>query len=93
MLASCFFISHRDAPDTLRPFIYEAVLFHIVSFGVSDFVVGHYGNFDSMAAQAVIADKRLYPDISLTLLIPYHPSTQPVEIRDGFDGSHYPPDM
>ena len=90
---SCFFIGHRDAPDYLGGLIYEAVVNHIVSFGVCDFTVGHYGNFDRMAAQAVITAKRLYPNISLTLLLPYHPSIQPVEISDGFDGSNYPPGM
>ncbi len=92
-MATCFFFGHRDAPESLRIPIYEAVVCHIVNFGVSDFVVGHYGNFDRMATQAVIAAKELFPNITLTLLLPYHPSIRPVEISDGFDGSHYPPSI
>ena len=92
-MVTCFFIGHRDAPESLSQLVSEIVEHHIVCFGVSDFVVGHYGSFDRMAARAVIAAKARHPHIRLTLLLPYHPSVHPVELADGFDGSHYPPIM
>lgn len=87
---TCFFIGHRDAPDELRPLLSEAVERHIMQYGVMEFIVGHYGRFDAMAASAVRAAKQLHPEISLVLLLPYYPF--PYE-TDGFDATFYPPDM
>ena len=51
---SCFFIGHREAPDTVLPLLQETVNRHIECYGVTEFIVGHYGNFDYLAAKAVI---------------------------------------
>ena len=69
---TCFFIGHRDAPEALRPLLDEAVERHIAEYGVTDFVVGHYGRFDVMAARAVREAKPRHPEVTLTLLIPYY---------------------
>ena len=90
---SCFFIGHREAPASLLPALIDAVEQHIVDYGVTEFLVGHYGNFDKLAAQAVIAAKRQHPEISLALLLPYHPAERPVQIPVGFDSTYYPPGM
>ncbi|MFQ8599324.1 MAG: hypothetical protein ACLSAP_01135 [Oscillospiraceae bacterium] len=37
---------------------------------MTEFVVGHYGGFDYLAAKAVIAAKQLHLEITLSLLIP-----------------------
>jgi uncharacterized phage-like protein YoqJ len=87
---TCFFIGHRDAPDALRPLLAEAVEHHVSEYGVAEFIVGHYGRFDAMAASAVRAAKEQYPGISLVMLLPYYPF--PYE-TDGFDATFYPPDM
>ena len=60
---------------------------------MTEFVVGHYGNFDYLAAKAVIAAKQLHPEISLSLLIPYHPAERPIKKTKGFDNTYYPPGM
>ena len=52
---SCFFIGHRETPDTVLPLLQETVNKHIECYDVTEFVVGHYGNFDYLAAKAVIA--------------------------------------
>lgn len=88
-----FFIGHRDAPASLLPLLIDAVEKHIVDYGVTEFVVGHYGNFDKLAAQAVISAKSNHPEISLLLLLPYHPAERPVNIPLGFDGTYYPERM
>lgn len=90
---SCFFIGHRDAPDRLFSQILEAVEKHIVEYGVTDFYVGHYGNFDRLAKKAVIYAKRYYKDIRLILLLPYHPYKSKIEISNDFDSSYYPEGM
>ena len=87
---TCFFIGHRDAPEDLRPLLSDAVERHIMQYGVTEFIVGHYGRFDAMASSAVRAAKQQYPEISLVLLLPYYPF--PYE-TDGFDVTFYPPDM
>ena len=90
---SCFFIGHRDASEEIYPALYAAVEQHIVEYGVTEFIVGHYGGFDRLSASAVKAAKQFYPDVKLILLLPYHPAERPIPTPDGFDGTFYPPGM
>jgi uncharacterized phage-like protein YoqJ len=92
-MKSCFFIGHREASSEVLPALREAVERHIVEYGVTEFIVGNYGGFDRIAAKAVIEAKTLHPQITLTLLIPYHPAERPIDLPPGFDGSFYPPNM
>ena len=87
----CFFIGHRDTPVDILPTLRTAIEKHITQYGVTEFLVGHYGAFDRMAAQCVINAKQTYPQIKLTLLLPYHPSERQVKLPEGFDGSCFPP--
>ena len=89
----CFFIGHRNAPESIRPLLDDAVERHITECGVTRFIVGHYGAFDAMAAGAVIHAKHAYPDVELLLLLPYHPVERCVELPQGFDASYYPEGM
>ena len=41
----------------------------------------------------VISLKQQYPQIALSLLIPYHPVERPIETPPGFDNTYYPPGM
>ena len=70
---TCFFIGHRYAPSELRPRLDAEIERHIVDYGVSEFVVGHYGDFDRMAAAAVRSAKQRHPALRLTLPLPYCP--------------------
>ena len=90
---SCFFIGHRDASEEIYLALYTAVERHILKYGVTEFIVGHYGGFDRLAASAVKEAKRFYTGVRLTLLVPYHPSERPSPTPDGFDGTFYPPGM
>ena len=87
---SCFFIGHRDASEEIYPALYAAVEQHIMKYGVTEFIVGHYGGFDRLAASAVKEAKSFYPEVRLTLLVPYHPAERPIPTPDGFDGTFYP---
>ena len=53
-MKSCFFIGHREASSEILPALQNAVEQHIVEYGVTEFIVGHYGGFDRLAARAVI---------------------------------------
>ena len=90
---SCFFIGHREASEAIYAELRAAVEQHIVEFGVTEFIVGHYGGFDRLAARAVIEAKKTHPEVTLTLLLPYHPAERPMATPEGFDGTYYPPDM
>ena len=90
---SCFFIGHREASDKIYAELKAAVEHHIAEFGVTEFVVGHYGGFDRLAARAVMEAKRSHPEVTLLMLLPYHPSVQRVDVPDFFDGTYYPEGM
>ena len=90
---SCFFIGHREASEEIYADLRVAVEQHIVEYGVTEFIAGHYGGFDRLAAKAVIQAKKTHPEVTLTLLLPYHPAERPVEIPGGVDGTYYPPCM
>ena len=92
-MSTSFFIGHREAPDTLLPLLVDEVEHHITEYGVNAFYVGHYGRFDALATSAVIAAKKRHPEVTLTLLLPYHPFDRPIPTPEGFDGTFYPPGM
>ena len=75
----CFFIGHHDAGNELLPLLIETVERHITEYGVTDFFVGHYGQFDSMAAQAVKIAKKRHPEV--TLFWCYHTTRQSAPLK------------
>ena len=89
---ACFFIGHRNAPESIRPDLVTLVD-DCIAAGYKEFIVGHYGQFDAMAASVVKERKQQYPDIQLVMLLPYHPAERPVKLPPGFDASYYPPGM
>ena len=91
-MKKCFCMGHRDAPDSLFPALAEAIERHITMFGVTEFVIGAYGRFDTLAARAVREAKKRHPEVRLTYLRPYHPAERP-DTPPGFDGSLYPTGM
>ena len=90
---SCFFIGHREAGPEILPALEAAIEKHISEYGVTEFIVGHYGGFDRLAARALVSAKKRHPEIRLLILIPYHPAEHPLETPPGFDGTFYPPGM
>ena len=92
-MSTCFFIGHREAPDSLLPQLSAEIERHITEYGVTEFVVGKYGHFDTLAAKCVKAAKKRHPEVTLTLLLPYHPYDHPTPTPAGFDGTFYPPGM
>mgnify|MGYP003179110637 CR=1 FL=1 len=76
-MGSCFFIGHRETPDRVYPTLLETIERHITEYGVSEFVVGRYGNFDRLVIRALSQAKRAHPDIT----------------PEAFDALFYPPDL
>jgi len=90
---SCFFVGHREASQEIVPALENAIETHIVEYGMTEFIVGNYGGFDRLAASAVIRAKQRHPQITLALLLPYHPAERPIEKSYGFDNTYYPEGM
>ena len=89
-MKSCFFIGHREADEKILPKLVDTVRKLINEENVRCFYVGGYGGFDRIAASSVKRVKQDYPDISLMLVLPYHPAERPIETPYGFDGTYYP---
>ena len=86
----CFFIGHRETGKEMAPALRAELRRHIEEYGVMEFVVGHYGGFDFLVREAVAGMKAEYPQITLTLLLPYHPQEHPMALPPGVDGTVYP---
>ncbi|MBE6976520.1 MAG: hypothetical protein E7439_04915 [Ruminococcaceae bacterium] len=92
-MSSCFFIGHRETKGEIYPQLEAAIEHHITQCGVREFIVGNYGAFDRVVARALAAAKVRHPEITLLLLVPYHPAERPTETPSGFDSTFYPPGM
>ena len=89
-MKSCFFIGHREADERLLPKLIDTIESLVSSEDVTCFYVGGYGGFDRIAASAVKQVKRRHPEITLMLVLPYHPAERPVKTPYGFDGTYFP---
>jgi len=87
----CFMFGHATTPYDAVNLIEAAAERQYQEQGIRTFIVGNRGNFDSYAATAIKRLKRKYDDISLLLLLAYHPAERPVYLTEGFDNSYYPP--
>lgn len=93
MKSRCFLMGHSDAPNELIALLSAEIERHITEYGVTEFLVGSHGRFDLLAAKALADAKKRHPQVTLTLLLSYHPGERPVPLPNGFDGSLYPPGM
>ena len=87
---SCFFIGHREAYKGLLPRLELVIDRLIQEENVRYFYIGGYGGFDRVAAATVRRMKQKYPDITLMLVLPYHPAERPTEAPEGFDRTYHP---
>ena len=82
---------HATTPYDAIALIEAAAERQYQEHNIKTFIVGNRGNFDSLAATAIKNLKKKYSDISLLLLLAYHPAERPVHLTEGFDNSYYPP--
>lgn len=90
---TCFFIGHRNAPESLRTRLNAMIEQLITRCGVTEFVVGHYGRFDAMCAGAVRDAKKRHQEISLVLLLPYYSPKGSKDFFTYYDETFYPPKL
>lgn len=93
MAKSCFFIGHREVSEEYRFQLVDVITRHIEEQGVTEFIVGGYGGFDRVVADALREVKVNHPEIQLLSLIPYHPTERPIDPPKGFDAIFYPEGM
>lgn len=86
---TCFFIGNRHTPSSIKKQLVDAVEQHITVYGVTTFIVGRYGAFDSMVQSVLREAKKHHTKIELYLLTPYA-LTQKIDTPEGFDGTFYP---
>lgn len=87
----CFLFGHATTPYEAIVSIEAAAERHYQKHGIRTFIVGNRGSFDGYAATAIKALKQRHNDVSLLLLLAYHPGERAVDLSDGFDNSYYPP--
>ena len=86
---TCFLIGNRHTPYNIKENLTNVVEQHIVKYGVTTFIVGHYGSFDSLAKSVLKEAKKKFENIELYLLNPYA-FNQKIEVPEGFNGTFYP---
>lgn len=69
----CCFAGHSEiyGADELYPKLVSVIEELIKNQNVKEFWAGNYGGYDKLCASAVRALKPKYPDIRLTLVVPY----------------------
>ena len=87
---TCFFIGHRDAPSTLQQKLDETVDYLWRWCGVTQFVVGHHGNFDNMAVSAVEKAKEVKPELYAYLLMETFMPRNRIYLPGNFDNFYVP---
>lgn len=65
----CTFFGHRDCPVSIRPQLRETLVRLIEREGVTDFYVGHQGNFDSMVRSVLGELVMQYDNISYAIVL------------------------
>jgi len=91
LVKCCFLFGHATTPYDALVRIEAAAEKQYNEQGIRTFIVGNRGNFDSYAATAIKRLKQKHDDITLLLLLAYHPAERPVHLTEGFDNSYYPP--
>ena len=87
----CFLFGHAAIPYNVVPAIEAAAERCYREQGIKTFIVGNRGDFDGYAATAIRAVKQRHDDVSLMLLLAYHPAERSVDLTSEFDNSYYPP--
>ena len=70
---TCCFFGHRKVTHNIKPKLTEIIEKLITEDGVTDFYVGHQGQFDSMVFYVLKELKAKYPKIRYTVVLAYMP--------------------
>ena len=90
---TCFFIGHREAPDSLLSQLSAEIERHNHRIRRGSVCRRQIWPIRCTGSKMVKAAKKRHPEVTLTLLLPYHPYDRPTPTPPGFDGTFYPPGM
>lgn len=71
---TCCFFGHKDTPSSIYDKLEGAVETAITENGVTSFLVGNQGHFDSMVLSTLRKMKAKYPQISYNVVLAYMPA-------------------
>ena len=77
---TCCFFGHREVTHNIRDRLTAIIEKLIVDNGVTEFYVGHQGQFDSMVYSVLKELKAKYPHIRYTVVIAYMPDEHIKEV-------------
>ena len=77
---TCCFFGHREVTHNIRDKLKAIIEKLIVEDGVTDFYVGHQGQFDSMVYSILKELKAKYPHIRYTVVLAYMPDEHIKEV-------------
>ena len=89
---TCFFIGHRDAPQSIYPELLDILECLVTQHQVTHFIVGHYGDFDRMTISAIQKIICSHPETELIaeILEPYFLDRRDTLLPYHFTGFCYP---
>ena len=77
---TCCFFGHREVTHNIRDRLTAIIEKLIVDNGVTEFYVGHQGQFDSMVYSVLKELKAKYPHIRYTVVLAYMPDEHTKEL-------------
>ena len=77
---TCCFFGHREVTHNIRDKLTAIIKKLIAEDGVTDFYVGHQGQFDSMVYSILKELKARYPQIRYTVVLAYMPDEHIKEV-------------
>ena len=77
---TCCFFGHREVIHNIRPKLTEIIEKLITEDNVTEFYVGHQGQFDNMVYSVLKELKAKYPQIRYTVVLAYMPNEHIKEV-------------
>ena len=85
----CFF-GHRDAPQSIKPKLYNLLVDLIEHQSADRFYVGNHGSFDALVRDSLRTLQAAYPHITYAVVLAYLPSVKASLPCADFSDTVYP---
>ena len=76
---TCCFFGHRDAPDSIASHLEQILRQMIEANNITQFLVGHQGNFDRVVTRVLAKLQKEYPQIRCYIVLYRLPTKSSVE--------------
>lgn len=82
----CSLFGNGDAPENIKPIVYDAIVELIENHNIDTFFIGNNGNFDKITKAILTQLTKLYPHIKFTVCLAYIPKDKDAD----FSNTIYP---